>query len=199
LRTPITRIKLRAQFIQDDSVSVSVLSDLDEMEAMITDTLAFAREDSASELKTHIDLVSMVSSICDSMSDQGYEVVFSSESQRVALWARPIALKRAFNNIIGNAVRYASVVDVSIQLQHDSVRFVVKDDGPGIPKDELKQVFEPFYRAESSRSRDTGGVGLGLAVTRDIVKAHAGRIELNNRDGGGLCAIIQFPLESVDA
>ncbi len=199
LRTPITRMKLRAQFIQDEAINATILADLDEMDAMITETLAFAREDSASELRKHIDLVSMVSSICDGMVDLGHDVKFTSESQRVALWARPIALKRAFNNIIGNAVRYATSVNVSIQLQHDSVRFVVNDDGPGIPEEELKQVFEPFYRAEHSRSRDTGGVGLGLAVTRDIVKAHTGHIELKNRDSGGLCAIIEFPLESMDA
>lgn len=192
LRTPITRMKLRAQFIDHPETKQSLIIDLEEMETMINETLFFAREDAMNEERIHLDLVSLLDSICNSMADMGHEVVFKSKQHRIPFLGRPTALKRAFTNVINNAVRYAKNVRVHIQEQHKTIVIKVEDRGPGINEKELKHVFEPFYRGEHSRSRDTGGVGLGLAVTRDIIRAHEGKIYLRNRHPHGLCATIEL-------
>lgn len=193
LRTPITRLRLRAQFIEDEDVSNSLLDDLNEMETMIKETMSFARDDQINEEKKQIDLVSLVESVCDAFVDQGYTVRFKPANHRIAFLGRPVALRRALDNLVGNAVRYAKTVDVTIYCRDETIYVLIKDDGPGIPEKDLDRVFAPFYRTESSRSRDTGGVGLGLAVCQEIVKAHFGHIYLHNRSRGGLCAVVELP------
>ena len=188
-------MKLRAQFVEDSTEKNELTADLDEMEAMINETLSFAREDSMNETKVNLDLVSLLSSICTNSSDMGGSVTFECKRRRVAVIARPVALKRALTNLVNNANRYANNVVVSLQIRYHSVIIKVEDDGPGIAEKELEQVFEPFYRGEHSRSRDTGGTGLGLAVTRDIIRDHNGKIYLRNRLKGGLCATVELPLK----
>ena len=192
LRTPITRMKLRAQFVGDEEAKQKLITDLEEMELMVNETLSFAREDSTSEEKTRLDLVSLLKSICDEMHDMGHQVSFECAVHRIPFWGRRSALKRALTNLINNAIRYADNVTVSVQYQYHRAVITVEDDGPGIAENELEQVFEPFYRGEHSRSRDTGGVGLGLAVTHDIIKAHHGEVYLQNRPEGGLCATVEL-------
>jgi len=195
LRTPITRLKLRAQFVDDKTTKQELIGDLDEMESMVTETLSFARDDAGDESKASFDLVSLINSLCDAMNDLGHCIKFQSKQHRIPYFGRKTAVKRAFSNLLNNATRYAKNVSVSMYKRHQSVVVKVEDDGPGISEDELEQVFEPFYRAEQSRSRDTGGVGLGLAVTRDITKAHRGKVYLRNRKQGGLCATVVLPLD----
>lgn len=192
LRTPITRLKLRAQFLEDSESKAHFVSDLDEMDAMINETLSFARNDALSEEKVRFDLVSLLGVVCDGMVDLGHAVSFSSRQRQLPVLGRRLALKRALTNLVGNAVRYGKNVEVSIGRQHQFIVIRIEDDGPGILEKDLPHVFEPFYRAESSRSRDTGGVGLGLAVARDIVKAHQGDIVLKNRSKGGLSVVVQL-------
>lgn len=195
LRTPITRLKLRTQFIGEEATKAELLGDLAEMEAMINETLSFARDDASRECKFNLDLVSLIKSISDAMDDMGHCIVFQTKQHRIPFFGRKTAIKRAFTNLINNATRYAKNVAVSIYKRHQSVVIEIADDGPGIPEAELEKVFAPFYRGEQSRSRDTGGVGLGLAVTRDIIKAHRGEVYLCNRQHGGLCATIVLPLD----
>lgn len=192
LRTPITRMKLRLQFMEEE-ISQHFLVDLEEMETMMNETMVFARDDVTAEGSVQVDVVSLVLSICNSMVDMGHDVCFKTRSNRVAVMGKPVALKRAINNLIHNAVRYAKQVDVKVYCRDEKVIVLVKDDGPGISEKELERVFAPFYRGEHSRSRDTGGVGLGLAVTRDIIKAHGGQVTLRNRVQGGLYATVELP------
>ena len=192
LRTPITRMKLRMQFIYDEKLKEESLHDLDEMESMIQETLSFARDDAAKEHKKSLDLVSLIHSICIDAREMGHPVNFHSRQNRIPFTGRSLALKRAFTNLVYNAIRYAKQVSVTIFARHHSIIVHIDDNGPGIPEDDLEQVFTAFYRGEKSRSRDTGGVGLGLAVTRDIIEAHQGKITLSNRRPHGLRAMVEF-------
>lgn len=195
LKTPITRMKIRCQLLEEDVIAQNLNQDLEEMEHMIGETLAFASDDAANETRVKIDLVSLLDTICDDAQDMGHEVVFRCYHKRVTCLAKPIALKRAFTNLINNGIRYGPPVEVSLFQYEQSVWVNIVDHGPGIAESEMGRVFEPFYRSEYSRSRDTGGAGLGLAVTKDIIAAHQGYIVLSNRRVGGLRARIILTLE----
>ena len=188
LRTPITRLKLRAEFIEDDEQRQKILADLDEMEAMISSTLAFARDDSAREAKVPVDLVGMLIELCDQFG--------ASYDGPDELWMTMGAngIKRALANLIENACKYGGNARVMLNRGEDTARVTIEDDGPGIPPTELEKVFTPFYRLESSRNRETGGTGLGLAVARSAVRANGGDILLSNRPQGGLQAEVTLPL-----
>jgi signal transduction histidine kinase len=188
LRTPITRLKLRAEFIEDDEQRQKILADLDEMEAMISSTLAFARDDSAREPKLPTDLVGILIDLCDQ-----FEAAYDGPDQ-LNLTLGAIGIKRAFANLIENACKYGGTAQVTLKLRDDQVEIAIEDDGPGIPVSELEKVFAPFYRLESSRNRETGGTGLGLAVARSAVRANGGDIVLCNRPKGGLTALVTLPL-----
>jgi len=193
LRTPITRMTLRVQLMEEGPLREKLLKELEEMSLMINETLAFARSDSQQGETQKVDIVSMLQSICDGQRDLGFAIDFSCAEQRLACEGRPIALRRAFTNLITNACRYGDQVTVETLRRDEYVCVRVLDNGPGIPDDELEAVFKPFYRLEKSRSRDSGGVGLGLATTRDIVAAHGGTITLSNREKGGLQAMVLLP------
>jgi len=192
LRTPITRLRLRAEFVEDSEQREKMLTDLEQMEAMIASTLAFARDDSANEPRKKLDLAALVQSVCDDASDVGYDVVCTG-AQSAFFSGRPLALRRAFANLVDNAVKYGQRARVSIDVSAKHFAVTVEDDGPGIPDSEIERVFEPFYRVEVSRNRETGGAGLGLAVVRSIVRGHGGDVSLSNRPEGGLRAIITLP------
>ena len=195
LRTPITRMQLRSHMLEDKATSDSFIADLEEMQLMINEVLAFSREDAKTEDKSTIDLVSFLSVICDEYSDLGFEVEFAALSNRLPIMGRPLSLKRAFTNLINNAKRYGNKVNVVIKNWGNDIVITITDDGPGIPESDIQYVFQPFYRAEKSRNRDTGGVGLGLAVTHDVVKVHGGIIELSNIKPHGLQVTISFPMQ----
>lgn len=186
LRTPITRLKIRAQLLEDAELGQSFSADLNEMEKMISEVLAFAREDSGSEQLKQLDIVSLLEALCDTERDAGHDIAFHANCQRIGVLGRSLALKRAFSNLIHNALRYARRVEVSVVSADNKVTVSIRDDGPGIAPHDLPNVFRPFYRGENSRSRHTGGVGLGLAVVHDIIKSHGGKIALQNLTPHGL-------------
>ena len=192
LRTPITRMKLRAQMMDDEELAESYIKDLGEMEQMINETLEFAREDCSAEEESKFDLVSLLKTICDDARDMGYKISFNSTEHRVPFSGKRIAIKRAFTNLTNNGIRYGNKVKMTLTKRNRTLVIHIDDEGEGIPESELEQVFVPFYRREQSRSRDTGGVGLGLAVTRDIIRAHKGRITLKNIKPRGLRVSVQF-------
>lgn len=192
LRTPIMRAQLRAQFIEDSDYKAQLLVDLDEMEKMIAETLSFAREEGKSEIETHIDLVSLLSLICNDAVDMAHDVTLLTSEHRVAITGRLIALKRAFTNVIHNAIRYAGSATVRIIKRRHFIFVVVEDNGPGIPESDLEKVFEPFYRSGQSRSHHVSGVGLGLSVVRDVILSHHGKIKLKNKKSGGLKVVIEL-------
>ena len=192
LRTPITRLRLRAEFIEDAALQKKMLDDLEQMEAMITSTLAFSRDDAGDEPRKPFDLAVLLQGLCDDAADTGQNVTFNGPA-RLTYSGRPIAMKRVFANLIDNAVGYGGCARVGLESNDGQINVTVTDDGPGIPDDQLDQVFAPFHRVEQSRSRETGGVGLGLAVVRSIVRAHGGEVTLANRDEGGLLATVTLP------
>ncbi len=188
LRTPITRLKLRAEFIEDDEQRLKILADLEEMEAMISSTLAFARDDSALEARVSVDLVGLLIDLCDQ-----FGVSFDGPDElEMSLGANGV--KRAFAKLIENACKYGGSGRVCLQVEDDMVVVTIDDDGPGIPAAELENVFAPFYRVESSRNRETGGTGLGLAVARSALRGNGGDVTLANRQGGGLTVTATLPL-----
>ena len=192
LRTPITRMRLRAEFVEDEEQRRKMLDDLGEMEAMIAATLSFAREDAAGEARVALDLADLLQSLCDAAIDAGHTAAYAGE-RRFPFTGGPMALKRAFANLIDNAIKYGNTARVALTAREDEVVVTVEDDGPGIPEGEREKVFTAFYRIEGSRSRETGGVGLGLAVVRTIVRAHGGEVTLETAASGGLRAVVTLP------
>ena len=186
LRTPITRLKLRSQFIQDKEHYQDMSDDLDEMEQMIDQILTYTREASNVGQLVDLELVALLLSICDEKCEQGFSVECHTNVPRVKLKGNALALKRAFTNLVNNAVKYAKHVVVTINQQGDDIIITLEDDGPGIPDDHMAKVFSPFYRIDSSRNSKTGGAGLGLAIAQDVICAHHGSIQLKNRPEGGL-------------
>jgi hypothetical protein len=197
LRTPITRLRLRAEFLEDDEQRRKMLADLAEMEAMVDATLAFARDEAASEPTVPVDLAALARTVLDEAADaqpDAAEALAYRGPERLTVRARPMALKRALANLVGNALKYGGAARVALfGPERGQVRLVVEDDGPGIPAESLEAVFQPFRRLETSRNRETGGTGLGLPIARNILRAHGGDVVLRNRNGGGLDAVAVLP------
>lgn len=198
LKTPITRLKLRAEWMDDEEQRRKMLADLDELEAMVQATLAFGRDVAGSEASTRIDLPALLRTVVDDAVDsrsQGNSAAEYEGPATLVVEARPVALKRAVANLVGNALTYGGSVRVSLVPPQDGlVAIHVDDDGPGIPPADMDRVFEPFQRLETSRNRETGGTGLGLPITRNIMRAHGGDVMLANRSGGGLRATLTLPV-----
>jgi len=192
LRTPITLLRLRAETVHDEDERAKVQGTLDEMEAMISSTLSFAREDAESEPIERVNLTALVGSICDDMTDTGFRVEYDGVDNLI-YDCRPGALKRAVTNLIRNAIKFGGGASVKLQNTSSGVEIIIEDDGPGIPEAELDLVFSAFYRVEQSRSSETGGVGLGLSVVQSVIDKHGGEIKLSNREEGGLRAQIILP------
>ncbi len=198
LKTPITRLKLRAEWMEDEEQRRKILTDLDELEAMVQATLAFGRDVAGSEAAARMDLPALLRTVLDDATDArpGSNVVISYDGPAtLTVEARPVALKRAVANLVANALAYGGAAKLLLQPVRDGVVLVhVDDDGPGIPPADLDRVFEPFQRLETSRNRETGGTGLGLPITRNIMRAHGGDVTLTNRPGGGLRATLALPV-----
>jgi signal transduction histidine kinase len=192
LRTPITSLRLRAEFIEDDEIRQKIQETLDEMFEMSEATLSFAREEAAQERTRLVDVGALISTVCVDLSDAGLPVE-CEEAGSFTIRCRPIGLKRAFRNVIENAVAYGRGARVLVEHRRGEVSVMIDDDGPGIPDGDMERVFSPFVRLENSRNMDTGGVGLGLAIARSIVRSHGGDIVLQNRPEGGLRVRITLP------
>ncbi|MEX2009028.1 MAG: ATP-binding protein [Dongiaceae bacterium] len=192
LQTPITRMRLRAEFIEDAEQRDKLLADLEGMERMVAATLSFARDDAAAEARETVDLVALVQRVCDDLTDAGLAVEFDGTG-RLAYACRPTALRRALANLIENAAKYGERARVALLPADDRLVVRIDDDGAGIPEDRQEAVFKPFVRLEESRSRETGGTGLGLTVARSVVRAHGGDIALRNRPEGGLRVEARLP------
>lgn len=193
LGTPITRLRLRAELVEDQEQQRKMLSDLDEMEHMVASALSFARDEAADEPRVMADLRALVQHVCDNVADAGHEVSLTTGESAVPYGCRPGALRRALTNLVENAVKYGRRARVSLTDRPDRVVLRIDDDGPGIPEDLREEAFKPFRRLEASRSRETGGTGLGLTVARTIVRAHGGEIALINRNGDGLRVEVSLP------
>lgn len=193
LGTPITRLRLRAEFVEDDEQRRKMLADLDDMEKMVFSALSFARDEAAYEPRATVDLRTLLQRVCDDADDAGHSVALETGDAAVPFGCRPVALRRAVSNLIDNAIKYGRQARVSLTQEADAILITIDDNGPGIPRDRRDDVFKPFHRLEQSRSRETGGTGLGLTVARTIVRAHGGDISLSNRPEGGLRVVVTLP------
>jgi signal transduction histidine kinase len=191
LRTPITRLRLRAEFIDDEDQQERMLADLAEMETMIRATLDFAKEEANPEPRQPVDLISLLESVCQDWPQTVLNI--EGEQRRLLYLCQPVALRRGLTNLVSNAVKYGERARVALTSSANEITITIDDDGPGIPEDEMESVFRPFYRIEHSRSRDTGGTGLGLSVARAVFRGHGGDVVLTNRPEGGLRATVTLP------
>ncbi|MDT6962164.1 ATP-binding protein [Cupriavidus sp. SZY C1] len=192
LRTPLTRMSLRIERIEDNDVRYRLRQDLAEMNGLIDATLYYLRErDDATGPRQRVDVLALLQAVVDDAQEIGQDVRLSGEA--APLLAYPAELRRAVVNLVENAHRYGGAAHIVLADSPERVTIDVCDNGPGIPPAELQRVLEPFYRVESSRSRATGGVGMGLAIAADIVARHGGELKLSNRPEGGLRVSITLP------
>jgi signal transduction histidine kinase len=197
LRTPITRLKLRAEFVEDEEQRNKILADLEELEAMVSATLAFGRDARTTESVSPIDLPELLRTILDEAGDANPDVsdkLTYHGPAHLTVRARSMSLKRVFVNLVVNAINYGGSARVSLSTTADRIVVVeIEDDGPGIAASEIDRVFEPFHRGEPSRNRETGGVGLGLPIARNIMRAHGGDVVIANRPPSGIKATVTLP------
>ncbi|HEX5379180.1 MAG TPA: HAMP domain-containing sensor histidine kinase [Phenylobacterium sp.] len=192
LRTPLTRLRFRIENAPDE-LRGKMAADIDQMEEMISAALTFVRDASRPGERTPLELSSLLESLCDEMAETGADTEVE-RADKVILEGDPLALRRLFANLLENAIKFGCRARVRVFRDAVSAVVEIDDAGPGIPENEIERVFEPFYRREPSRSRQTGGIGLGLAVVRSVARGHGGDVTLVNRAGGGLTAIVQLPL-----
>lgn len=181
LRTPLTSLRLRAEFVTDPDIQQKMLATIDEIQTMTEATIAFARGEASVEETRTVDLNALVGSLCDDLAEMQLPVTYA-EGRRMPYRCRPASLRRAIRNVIENAVRYGEEARVQLRHAGQSIEIVVADAGPGIPEAMHEKVFAPFYRLEESRNRETGGVGLGLSIARTIIRHHGGDIVLAQGD-----------------
>ncbi len=192
LRTPLAALRVRIESVEDEGDRNRMAATIEEMNRTLDDILSLARMGRPSEAPTEVDLAALVDAVVEDFRDLGQDVAFE-EVERLRMRLRPALMRRAVRNLIENAVKYGGGAEVRLVVAPQGVDIEVADRGPGIPDERLEDVFDPFTRLESSRNRDTGGIGLGLALARSIVREAGGDIRLRNRAGGGLCAVIALP------
>lgn len=192
LRTPLAALRVRIESVEDEQDRTRMAETIAEMNRTLDDILSLARLGRPSEPETEVDLAALVDAVVEDFRDLAQDVTFE-EAERLRMRLRPSLIRRAIRNLIENAVKYAGGAEVSVTAAAHVASIQVADRGPGIPEDRLADVFTPFTRLETSRNRDTGGIGLGLALARAIVQEAGGTIELANRPGGGLLATVTLP------
>lgn len=200
LRTPLTRLRLRAERIADQDVREGMLHELERVTRMLDETLDYLREDVRSEPLSRIDLPSVLQTICAEFADVGHAVSYKGLA-KLALTCRPSVLMRAISNVVDNAVKHGSTVTVALRARNDGrVEIDIADDGPGIAASIRGKVFDPFFKGDDARSPiKRSGFGLGLSIARDVVKGHGGEIEFLDRKPHGLIVRLSLPCDAVAA
>ncbi len=189
LRTPLTRLKLQLAMIKEEDISKKMSKDIDEMESMLNDYLQFAKTQ-AKENTSTINLLNLFNEIKKDLNNENLTLTNSEET---ILTGRASSLKRCFENVINNGLTYGKKVYVNIHKSSNRVIINIEDDGPGIPEDQYRNVFKPFFRLDKSRSLNQSGVGLGLAIVEDIINSHGGSIQLGKSQYNGLQVKISLP------
>ena len=194
LRTPITRMRLRSEFIEDDLHRSRMLSDLDQMRSMLESVLSFLRNDRKLESMTLVDIAITLQLVADQFADMGHRVAYDGPAHAMAT-VRPDDLHRSITNLVENAVRYGATATIRLAVSSDTVTIDVEDDGPGISDERKDVMLEPFVRGDDARNMDeVTGFGLGLSIARTIVLAHGGELSLNDRQPHGLIVRIRLPV-----
>jgi len=193
LRTPLTRMRLQLAMLPDTPDNKEFVEDIGEMEKMLDGYLAFVSGEGG-EKNTFVDMNELILSIINKFRNTKAMIRYSTNDQVSAIQGREQALKRAVTNIISNAFNYGKTIAVALESNNNKLEITVDDDGPGIPPEKREDVFKAFYRLDESRNKETGGVGLGLSIARDIITSHGGKIELTDSELGGLRVLISIPL-----
>ena len=192
LQTPLTRLRLRLEKVADSDLHERLVGDLSAMQSMVKEGLDLARSMDSTEAMQALDLDSLLDSVCSDAADAGQNVTLEGHAG-MALMGRPIAMRRCLVNLIDNAVKYGQYAHVTVERLSGSARIRIRDGGPGIAPEQLAKVFEPFYRIETSRSRESGGTGLGLTIARNIAEQHGATVLLSNHLDGGLEVTLVVP------
>lgn len=197
LRTPLTSLRIRAENITEPALQKKFVATIDDMTVMTEEILDWAKDVSGLEKNAAVDLSALLAAQADNYSDQGHPVTFE-DCVPIIFNFRRIALTRAVQNLIDNALKYGKSAHISLEQFKDKTCIHIDDEGPGIPEDKLQDVCKPFVRLELSRSKGTGGIGLGLSITDSIVQSAGGQLILTNRTPKGLRATIQLPGEAAN-
>jgi signal transduction histidine kinase len=193
LRTPLSRLKLRLGNVEVDPETRKAMGDdIDEMGELLQSLQFYLGSDAQEVPPEKVDLAIMASTLVDAAQDMGHDVRLNAPSTLEVL-VRPVPIRRSLSNLIDNAIHYGDRVRVSILPDDEYIAILVDDDGPGIPDDQIANVLLPFVRLDNARARNTGGMGLGLAIVSDAIRAEGGTLELTNRPEGGLRAAILLP------
>ena len=192
LKTPITRMRLRAEMLEDETLRSKFTADLDEMQSMVAQTLDYMRDASTREATRDLDVNALLESLQSDAAERGGAIAIRGRTLG-PYPGRPLSLRRCLTNLVDNAVRYGGRAEIVVDDSAGQLTLHVLDEGPGLPDDQLEKAFEPFFRGEGSRSRETGGTGLGLGIARNIARAHGGDVVLRNRERGGLEAMVTLP------
>jgi signal transduction histidine kinase len=194
LQTPLTRLRLRLEKVGDTELREKLVNDMGQMQQMVREGLDLARSMDSSEAMQRLDIDSLLDSVCADASDAGMELTQMGRSY-ASIVAQPNALRRCLTNLVDNAIKYGHSAEISIAIENAKVAIRIRDHGNGIPAAQLDAVFEPFFRLETSRSRDTGGTGLGLTIARNIAENHGAALSLSNCPDGGLQATLLIPIK----
>ncbi|WP_209005502.1 ATP-binding protein [Steroidobacter agaridevorans] len=194
LRTPLARLRLSVDGVNEVQTRDALIHDLDEMELMLDSLLTYFRGDDHAEKPCLVDLAVLLATVVDDLQDRGYDITYFGPEHCDARF-RPVEFKRALSNLTNNAVQYGNRAWVYLSVDHDALRIRVEDDGPGIPEADMQRVLEPFQRLDPARQRNTSGVGLGIPIAVRAVAAAGGKLILSNRREGGLCAEVVLPRE----
>jgi signal transduction histidine kinase len=188
----LTLLRLRAETVENVPDREKMLATIAEIDAMVAATLQLVRDEARAEPRRRTDLTALLASAVDDLADAGLPVTMEA-AEPLLYECQPAALKRAVTNLLDNALKYGKQARAALRSAPQAIEITIDDDGPGIPEDELARVFQPFYRVEGSRNRESGGIGLGLAIALSVVQAHGGQLTLSNRPKGGLHAAITLP------
>jgi signal transduction histidine kinase len=197
LRTPLTRLRLRTERLEDGELRQTMMADIDHINALVEETLNYLRTDASGEAIERTDIASLMQTIQAQFADVGFAVTYEGPDRLVGP-CKPNALIRAVTNLCDNALKFGTRAAISLTPAGETIRIDVADDGPGIPRDQRAMVLEPFFKLDASRGASGAGFGLGLSIVSDIVRAHAGKLELNDNQPHGLIATILLPSRATD-
>ncbi|WP_269713570.1 ATP-binding protein [Caulobacter sp. NIBR2454] len=192
MRTPLTRLRFRIEAAPEE-MRGKMAAEIDQMDEMISAAITFVRDATREGERTKLELTSLLESVIDDAAEVG-AAASVEQADRIVIDGDPLALRRLVSNLVDNAIKYGGAARGRAYAEDGSAIIEIEDDGPGVPDNEMDRVFDPFYRGEPSRNRETGGIGLGLAVVRSIARSHGGDVTLHNRPGGGLTARVRLPL-----
>lgn len=193
LKTPLAALRVRIESVEDNDDREKMAGTIDEMVTILDDILTLARLGKSGEAVQRTDIAALVQSVCEEYEDAGAKISFADSEVRHVAEVRPVLLRRALRNLIGNAITYGKGARLSLENGAKTLTLNIDDDGPGIAADQIDAMFEPFARKGSDRNRSTGGSGLGLTIARAIARAHGGDVQLSNRPEGGLRASLILP------